>query len=131
MIHGIGTDLVDLRRIQRVWNLYGMHFTRRILMTEEMPAFEKSRDPIRYLAMHFAAKEAIVKALGTGFRHGIWLRDSGSIPDNRGRPLVIFSKRGHAVCKSLGAGSAYVSISDESGMILAMAVILKDMRNLI
>lgn len=125
MIYGIGTDLVEIRRVQRVWDKYGAHFPKRILMPEEMTEFENTRNPVRFLAMRFAVKEAVVKALGTGFRHGMWLRDSGSIPDRRGRPLVIFSKRGQAVCESLGAGEAYVSLSDEAGMVLAIAVILK------
>jgi len=126
MIHGIGTDLVEVRRIQRVWESYGTHFSKRILMPEELAGFDKSKNPVRYLAMRFAAKEAIVKALGTGFHHGMWVRDAGSITDKRGRPLVIFSDRGRAVCRTLGAGEAYVSLSDEAGMVLAMAVILKE-----
>ncbi|HVC28931.1 MAG TPA: holo-ACP synthase [Gammaproteobacteria bacterium] len=126
MIHGIGTDLVEVRRIQRVWESYGTHFSKRILMPEELAGFDKSKNPVRYLAMRFAAKEAIVKALGTGFHYGMWVRDAGSITDKRGRPLVIFSDRGRAVCRTLGAGEAYVSLSDEAGMVLAMAVILKE-----
>lgn len=125
MIFGIGTDLVQVQRIQRVWESYGTHFSKRILMPEELPGFENSKTPVRYLAMRFAVKEAVVKALGTGFHHGMWLRDAGSIPDKRGRPLVIFSERGLAVCKALGAGEAHVSLSDEAGMVLAMAVIMK------
>jgi holo-[acyl-carrier protein] synthase len=125
MIFGVGTDLVEVQRIERVWRRFGAHFSKRILMPEEISGFDCSPDPVRYLAMRFAAKEALVKALGTGFRNGIWLRDTGSVPDARGRPLVIFSARGHAVCRELGAGEAFVSLSDEAGVVLAMAVILK------
>lgn len=122
MIFGVGTDMVEVSRVARLWEKYGEHFARRILMPEELMLFRQTRNPVRFLAMRFAAKEAVVKALGTGFSHGMWLRDSGSVPDPRGRPLVIFSERGLAVCRKLGVGAAYVSLTDEGGMVLAFAV---------
>lgn len=125
MIFGIGTDLVEVARIRAAWQRFGGHFAQRILMPEELQGFQRARDPVRFLATRFAAKEAIVKALGTGFRHGMWLRDSGHVPDQRGKPCVIFSTRGLAACRRLGAGQAFVSLSDEAGMVLAFALILK------
>ncbi|HEX6550794.1 MAG TPA: holo-ACP synthase [Gammaproteobacteria bacterium] len=122
MIFGVGTDMVEVSRVSRLWDRYGDHFAQRILMPEEMALFRQARQPVRFLAMRFAAKEAVVKALGTGFRHGMWVRDTGSIPDSRGRPLVIFSERGQKVCRELGAGPAHVSLTDEAGMVLAFAV---------
>lgn len=122
MIFGVGTDMVEISRVSRLWDRYGDHFAQRILMPDEMALFHHARQPVRFLAMRFAAKEAVVKALGTGFRHGMWVRDTGSIPDPRGRPLVIFSKRGQKVCRELGAGPAHVSLTDEAGMVLAFAV---------
>lgn len=122
MIFGVGTDLVEVARVRAVWERFGDHFPQRILMPEEQTWFERTRDPVRFLAMRFAAKEAVVKALGTGFRHGMWLRDTGTVPDPRGRPLVIFSARGLARCRELGAGAAFVSLTDEAGMVLACAV---------
>ncbi|MGB9428361.1 MAG: holo-ACP synthase [Gammaproteobacteria bacterium] len=125
MIFGIGTDLVEVARVRTTWERFGEHFARRILMPEELVGFRLSRNPVRFLATRFAAKEAVVKALGTGFRHGMWLRDSGSLPDTRGKPCVIFSARGAALCERLGVGEAFVSLSDEAGLVLAFAVILK------
>lgn len=125
MIFGIGTDLVEVARVRSAWERFGEHFARRILMPEELQGFRASRDPVRFLATRFAAKESIVKALGTGFRHGMWLRDAGHVPDQRGKPCVIFSARGLALCQRLGAGQTFVSLSDEAGMVLAFAVILK------
>jgi holo-[acyl-carrier protein] synthase len=122
MIFGVGTDMVEVSRVARLWERYGERFAKRILMPEEMALFQHTSQPVRFLAMRFAAKEAVVKALGTGFRHGIWVRDTGSVPDPRGRPLVIFSERGRKVCQRLGAGRAHVSLTDEAGMVLAFAV---------
>ncbi len=94
MIHGVGTDVVQVSRMEAVWKRHGEAFARRILMPEELEWFSRTKHPVRFLAMHFAAKEAIVKAMGTGFRHGVWVRDVGMVPDFRGKPCVIFSARG-------------------------------------
>ena len=75
--------------------------------------------------MRFAAKEAIVKALGTGFRYGMWLRDSGVVPDRRGRPEVVFSKRGRAVCKDLGVGAGHVTLTDEGDLVVAVVILMR------
>ena len=122
MIHGVGTDVVQLSRMEAVWQRHGEAFARRILMPEELQGFARTKHPVRFLAMRFAAKEAVVKAMGTGFRHGVWVRDVGMVPDFRGKPCVIFSARGAAVCRELGVGQAHVSLTDEAGLVVAMAV---------
>ena len=122
MIHGVGTDVVQVSRMEAVWQRHGERFARRTLMPEELAWFARNRNPVRFLAMHFAAKEAIVKALGTGFRHGMWVRDTGFVPDPRGKPCVIFSVRGRVVCQRFGVGAAHVSLTDEAGLVVAMAV---------
>jgi holo-[acyl-carrier protein] synthase len=94
-------------------------------MPEELALYYKSNHPIRFLAMRFAAKEAIVKAMGTGFANGIWIRDVGVINNKLGKPLVIFSDRGKSVCKKLGIGEGHISLSDEAGLILAFSVMMK------
>ena len=80
MIFGIGTDILKIERIAAAHARYGGRFAQRILMPEELPGFSSSGNPVRYLAMRFAAKEAIVKAMGTGFAHGMGLRDTGTCP---------------------------------------------------
>ena len=65
MIYGIGTDIVELSRVQETYNRFGDHFVNRLLMDEERELFAKNKWPVRFLAMRFAAKEATVKAMGT------------------------------------------------------------------
>jgi len=123
MIFGIGTDIVELSRIQETYNRFGDHFVRRLLMDEECELFERNKWPVRFLAMRFAAKEATVKAMGTGFAHGMWIRDVGIINNAWGRPEVIWSERGQGVCERLGIGSGHVSLSDDAGLIIAFAIV--------
>ncbi len=123
MIFGIGTDIVELSRIKSTYERFGDHFARRILMDEELELFHRSKRPARFLAMRFAGKEAIVKAMGTGFAHGVWLRDVGITNNDWGRPLVIFSERGQRVCERLGIGNAHVSLTDDAGLVIAFAVV--------
>lgn len=68
MIFGIGTDIVELSRVQETYDRFGERFVDRLLMDEERLLFEKNKMPVRFLAMRFAAKEATVKAMGNGFR---------------------------------------------------------------
>jgi holo-[acyl-carrier protein] synthase len=125
MIFGVGTDIVELSRVQETLDRFGDHFVDRLLMDEERALFEANRWPVRFLAMRFAAKEATVKAMGTGFRNGMWIRDVGIINNDWGRPLVIYSERGQGVCDSLGIGASHVSLTDDAGLIVAFAVVEK------
>lgn len=122
MIFGVGTDVVELSRIQSTYERFGAHFVERLLMEAELALFRRSKFPVRFLAMRFAAKEATAKAMGTGFAHGIWLRDIGITNNDWGRPLVIFSERGRRVCARLGIGHAHVSLTDDAGLVIAFAV---------
>ena len=93
-------------------------------MDSEQREFAASKAPARFLAMRFAAKEAIVKALGTGFRHGMWVRDSGVRHDPLGRPEIIFSPRGKAACAAAGVSGGYLSLTDEAGLVVATAILV-------
>ena len=125
MIFGVGTDIVELSRIQGTFDRFGDHFVDRLLMDEERALFEGIKWPVRFLAMRFAAKEATVKAMGTGFRNGMWIRDVGIVNNDWGRPVVIYSERGQGVCDSLGIGASHVSLTDDAGLIVAFAVVEK------
>ena len=94
-------------------------------MPEELAAFQGQRRPARFLAMRFAAKEAIVKAMGTGFAHGVWIRDIGVVQNSWGRPEIIYSARGEERRRELGIGQGHVSLTDEAGLVVAVAVLLQ------
>jgi len=123
MIFGIGTDIVEMSRMEATWKRFGEHFAQRILMDEEMALFKKTKQPARFLAMRFAGKEAAVKAMGTGFAHGIWLRDVGITSNQWGGPLIIWSERGQKLCDKLGIGKGHVSLTDDAGLVMAFAVV--------
>lgn len=125
MIYGVGTDIVQLSRIEAIHARFGEHFVDRLLMAEERELFDQAKRPVRFLAMRFAAKEATVKAMGTGFAHGVWIRDVGIVNNEWGRPLIIWSERGQRVCDSLGIGDGHVSLTDDAGLVMAFAVVMQ------
>ena len=125
MIFGIGTDVLQADRVEKIWQRFGDHFARRLLLDQELALFEGTKRPVRFLAMRFAAKEAIVKALGTGFGNGIWVRDVGMVPNRLGQPQIIYSERGRALCHKLGVGEGHLTLSDEAGLIVAVAVLMR------
>jgi holo-[acyl-carrier protein] synthase len=126
MIFGIGTDILRTERVAATYARFGERFVRRLLMPEELAQFGRTRNAVRFLAMRFAAKEAIVKAMGTGFANGMWIRDAGVQPDRLGRPEIIFSPRGQALCATLGIGAGHLTLSDEAGLVVAVAVLMRE-----
>ena len=88
MIIGLGNDLCDIRRIERTIERYGERFLQRVFTVEERrKAFSRAHSA-RTFAKRFAAKEAASKALGTGFRYGVYLKDIGVVNAPTGRPTL-------------------------------------------
>jgi holo-[acyl-carrier protein] synthase len=125
VIFGVGTDVVRLDRVEATLERFGEHFVERLLLPEEEAQYRRHRRKARFLAMRFAGKEAVVKAMGTGFRNGMWIRDVGIVADPRGKPEIIYSERGRAVCAQMGIGAGHVSLTDEAGLVVAFAVLLR------
>jgi holo-[acyl-carrier protein] synthase len=128
MIFGVGIDVLEARRMHDTYARFGLHFVDRLLLPQERAQFERTQRPERFLAMRFAAKEAIVKAMGTGFAHGMWIRDVGVVQDRWGKPEVIYSKRGEHVRRRLGIGEAHITLTDEAGLVVAVAILLRAAR---
>ena len=125
MIYGIGVDVLEVKRIKQTLERFGAHFIERLLMPEEQAQLARTQRRERFIAMRFAAKEAIVKAMGTGFSHGVWIRDVGVVQNAWGKPEVVFSQRGEQVRQGLGVGDAHVTLTDEAGLVVAVAVLMK------
>ena len=125
MIFGIGIDVLKVDRVQRVYEKHGARFVNHLLLPEEKTQLARTTRPVRFLAMRFAAKEAIVKGMGTGFAHGIWIRDVGIVQNAWGKPEVIYSERGARVRDRLGVGEGHITLTDEAGLVVAVAVLLK------
>ena len=91
MILGIGTDIIDIRRIERALDRFGDRFLQRIFTDVEQRKSEKRMNRVESYAKRFAAKEACSKALGTGFRQGVFWRDIGVINLKGGKPTMVLT----------------------------------------
>ena len=123
MIFGIGTDVVEVARIEKALGRWGERFARRVLCEPELNRFRTHRQPVAYLAKRFAAKEAFTKALGTGIKspanwHGVWVANLPS-----GKPELQFSKELNLLLSQRGISRAHVSLSDERGVAVATVIL--------
>ena len=125
MIHGIGTDIVHIPRMMDNLSRFGERFAQRILSDAEMLQFQVCKQPAHFLAKRFAAKEAMAKALGTGIRDGLSLRDISVDNDHLGKPLLVFSQRGEEKLQDFGIGNAHLSLADEQDYAVAFVTLIK------
>ena len=121
MIKGIGTDLTDRRRIQRAYDRFGDRFVAKVLSATEIKVFQSMGDgkQVAYLAKQFAAKESVVKALGTGFSQGIALHQIEITRRPTGAPAVNLEGRALVRATELGITTWSISISDDGDYALA------------
>lgn len=123
MIYGVGTDVVEIGRIEKALERFGKRFARRILCEPELKRFADHRLPANYLAKRFAAKEAFSKALGIGIRapanwHGVSVLNLRS-----GQPVLEFSDALKQYLDDQGVTRAHVSLSDEKGVAFATVIL--------
>lgn len=119
MIHGIGVDLVRIPRIEEGLRRFGDRYATRILSESELNEYRRAKSQDRFLAMRFAAKEALAKALGTGFRQGVTLRSISVIKGPAGRPLLSFSGATRELLEKLSITASHLSLSDEGDYAVA------------
>ena len=123
MIYGVGTDVVEIERIQSALERFGERFARRILCEPELARFHRHRLPANYLAKRFAAKEAFTKALGTGIHapanwHGVWVRNLPS-----GKPVLEFSEALKKLLETRKILHSHVSLTDERDVAMATVIL--------
>ncbi|WP_018868424.1 MULTISPECIES: holo-ACP synthase [unclassified Thioalkalivibrio] len=122
MILGIGTDLVQVARMQGMWDRHGHRLAERILHPVERADLPLEQ-PGGFLARRFAAKEALAKALGCGVGADMALSEAGVIHDARGRPEFVLGGRAQSTAERLGVSVIHLSISDEREYAQAFVVI--------
>lgn len=140
MIVGIGSDIVEVARIEALFARRGNSLAERILAPGEMAELAKQQFPARYIAKRFAAKEAALKALGTGLRNGIRWADVEVTHDELGKPLLklggaagerlaaLRQQLPHAAHESSSAGrsaeiATHITLSDEQHYVVAFVII--------
>ena len=125
MIYGIGIDIVAIHRINENIEQYDERFAEKILSDKEMEAYRKTHNPVNFLAKHFAAKEAFVKALGTGFRNGINLKSIQIEHLESGQPVFQYNEKLSEVMHTNGIISCHISLSDEQEYACACVILEK------
>jgi holo-[acyl-carrier protein] synthase len=127
MILGVGSDLVDVRRIERVIARHGDRFILRIFTETERAKADRRATRVETYAKRFAAKEACAKALGTGFRRGVFWRDLGVINLPSGRPTMKLTggalERLRAITPPDHEARIDLTITDEGPMAQALVII--------
>lgn len=117
MIVGTGIDLIDIRRIKKTLDKFGIRFIKRVFTDYEIKRSENKLKKTESYAKRFAAKEACSKALGTGFRRGVYWSDIGVINKNTGQPSIKLTggakKRLDALIPENHYANISVSISDD------------------
>ena len=127
MILGIGSDLIDIRRIEKTIARFGERFLDRVFTAEERARSDRRFNRAESYAKRYAAKEACSKALGTGFRRGVYWRDLGVVNLPGGRPTLVLTggalKRLEAMTPPGMAARIDVTLTDEPPIAQALVII--------
>lgn len=126
MILGTGTDLIDIRRIERALARFGHRFAQRVLVEEEYRRFCAHVKPAHYVAKRFAAKEAFSKAMGTGIHFPVNWHNVSVANERSGKPYLKFSQPLAALLEQRGIKRAHLSLSDEVEMACAFVILEGD-----
>ena len=123
MIYGVGTDLVDIKRVEKILSKNRDGFVRRVLSEHEQALFANKADSAAYCAKRFAAKEAFAKALGTGIGKTVSFQDLTVRNNEDGKPHFIPSEKLRQYLVEKNIKQAHLSISDESQSAIAFVVL--------
>lgn len=123
MIYGIGIDIAAIPRFQIFLNNHNEKLLNRLFTTYELEICCKRKDAASCLAARFAAKEAFLKALGTGLREGISWHDMEIINDNLGKPEIVISGKAKYFCTNHQISRTFLSLSHDGGNAIAMVIL--------
>ncbi len=123
VIIGIGTDLAEVPRIRRSIENYGDRFLQRIYTEQERAYSSRRANAAERFAARFAAKEAGMKAIGTGLRHGITWKDFEVVNEPSGRPTLVLSGVAKEIAERLGARRISLSLTHTAEVALAVVVL--------
>ncbi|MDX7989124.1 holo-ACP synthase [Xenorhabdus sp. 12] len=112
-IIGLGTDIVEISRIEEIVGRSGERLAKRILSDGEWLQYQQHNQPIRFLAKRFAVKEAAAKAFGTGIRNGLAFNQFEVINDPLGKPTLKLHGEASLLANTLNVKSMHVTLADE------------------
>ncbi len=122
MILGIGIDIVEIARVRRLMERWQDRFLRRVFTDEELAYANRRRDPAEHLAARFAAKEATLKALGTGLTMGVRWREMEVRRARGQRPTLALSGRAAELGEARGIRRLHVSLTHDGGLAVAQVL---------
>ena len=122
-IIGLGTDIADIERVDKVFTRSGDAFAERILAPSELVIYHSLKLKARYLAKRFAVKEAASKALGTGIACGVSFQDFIVSNDERGKPLLSLSGKAAELAESMGVKHVHLTLADEKRYAVATVIL--------
>ncbi|MEH6530359.1 holo-ACP synthase [Photobacterium frigidiphilum] len=122
-IIGLGTDIADIERVEKVFARSGDAFAERILAPSELVIYHSLKLKARYLAKRFAVKEAASKALGTGIACGVSFQDFTVSNDERGKPLLSLSGKAAELAESMGVKHVHLTLADEKRYAVATVIL--------
>lgn len=127
MIIGLGSDLIDIRRVEKSLERFGERFTNRVFTDTERQKSDRRRNRAASYAKRFAAKEACCKALGTGISNGVFWRDMGVVNDKSGKPVMMLTNgAAKRLAEMLPSGyqpHIHVTITDDFPLAQAFVII--------
>ena len=122
-IIGVGTDIVKKARIEKIWLEFGYSFEKRILTKFEQQQLQSQANKPSYIAKRFAAKEAVAKALGTGFGGSVILTEIEIYNNNLGKPEIRLLGKTKAFANSIKVNKIHLSLTDEKEYAIAFVVL--------
>ena len=123
MVLGLGTDLIEIERIQASMDRFGERFLERVFTAEEIAYCRKKKQSAESFAARFAAKEAGAKALGTGISHGVSWKEIEVTREMGQRPMLHFRGRAGELAETMGVRRVHLTLSHSRTLAIAVVVV--------